>query len=70
MVRDHLQESLGNLVQENTMRKLRAQSFVEYGLLLAVIVVAVAAALLVFKGTLSDLFASVNSVINSAIGAV
>ena len=49
------------------MRKIRAQGFVEYALLLATVVVAVVAALTIFKGTITSLFASVNAILATAV---
>jgi Flp pilus assembly pilin Flp len=49
------------------MRKLSAQGLVEYGLLIALVVVVVIAALLLFKGTLTDMFATINTKISTAV---
>jgi Flp pilus assembly pilin Flp len=51
------------------MRKLSAQGLVEYGLLVALVVVIVAAALLVFGSTLTAMFGTINTKITSAVNA-
>ena len=52
------------------MRKFSAQGLVEYGLLVALVVVIVAAALVVFGSTLSTMFVTINTKISNAVAGV
>ena len=49
------------------MRRFVAQSLIEYGLLIATVVVLVIAALAIFGGTLTSMFNSINSQISNAV---
>jgi len=49
------------------MRRFAAQSLIEYGLLIATVVVLVIAALVLFGNTLSELFNGINAAIASAL---